>query len=145
MKETWVQSLGWEDPLEKERLFTPVLLPGEFHGQRSLAGYSLWGCKESDMTEKLNNWDSSGTFIVNNPILGCFPYYSFFVPVETESHWIPTSLLRGECHRPRGWIGLEVRAVVKRNSLLCSFSLYWRGKMIGGRIPFQDHVCCHIS
>ena len=93
MWETWVRSLAWEDPLEKEmatyfstlawkipwteepwrlqsmgwqivghdwmaslhfiRLFwrkkwqpTPVFLPGKFHGQRSLAGYSLWGCKE---------------------------------------------------------------------------------------------------
>ena len=32
---------------------TLVLLPGEFHGQRSLAGYSPWGHKESDMTEQL--------------------------------------------------------------------------------------------
>ena len=32
---------------------TPVFLPGEFQGQRSLAGYSPWGCKESDMTELL--------------------------------------------------------------------------------------------
>ena len=32
---------------------TPVFLPGEYQGQRSLAGYSPWGCKESDMTEKL--------------------------------------------------------------------------------------------
>jgi len=30
---------------------TPVFLPGEFHGQRSLEGYSPWGCKELDMTE----------------------------------------------------------------------------------------------
>ena len=30
---------------------TPVLLPGKFHGQRSLAGYCPWGHKESDMTE----------------------------------------------------------------------------------------------
>ena len=30
-----------------------VFLPGEFHGQRSLAGYSPWGGKESDMTEQL--------------------------------------------------------------------------------------------
>ena len=30
---------------------TPVFLLGEFHGQRSLAGYSPWGHKESDMTE----------------------------------------------------------------------------------------------
>ena len=30
---------------------TPVFLPGDSHGQRSLAGYSPWGCKESDTTE----------------------------------------------------------------------------------------------
>ena len=41
-------SLGWEDPLEKEMQPTPVFLPGEFHGQRSLLGYSPWGHKESD-------------------------------------------------------------------------------------------------
>ena len=29
---------------------TPVFLPGKFHGQRSLVGYSPWGCKELDMT-----------------------------------------------------------------------------------------------
>ena len=29
---------------------TPLCLPGKFHGQRSLAGYSPWACKESDMT-----------------------------------------------------------------------------------------------
>ena len=32
---------------------TPVFLPGEFHGQRSLVGYSPWGHKESNMTEQL--------------------------------------------------------------------------------------------
>ena len=41
MQETWVRSLGWEDPLEK-RLPTPVFWPGEFHGL-----YSPWGHKES--------------------------------------------------------------------------------------------------
>ena len=33
---------------------TPVLLPGKFHGQRSLVGCNPWGCKESDTTEQLN-------------------------------------------------------------------------------------------
>ena len=37
----------------REWLPTPVFLPGESHGQRSLAGYSPWGPKESDMTEQL--------------------------------------------------------------------------------------------
>ena len=32
---------------------TPVFLPREFYGQRSLVGYSPWGCIESDMTEQL--------------------------------------------------------------------------------------------
>ena len=49
--ETQVQSLGQEDPLEMEWQPTPVFLPGEFHGQMSLVGYSPWGGKESDMTE----------------------------------------------------------------------------------------------
>ena len=38
-------------PGEGKREPTPVFLPGEFHGQKSLAGYSPWGHKESDMTE----------------------------------------------------------------------------------------------
>ena len=39
------------EPLEKEWLHTPVFLPREFRGQRSLVGYSPQGCKESDTTE----------------------------------------------------------------------------------------------
>ena len=54
MQEPWVRSLGWEGPLEKKWLPTPVLLPGEFHGQRSLVSYSPWGHKELDATEQLS-------------------------------------------------------------------------------------------
>ena len=53
MQETWVRSLGQENRLEKGLASTPALLPGEFHEQRSLVDYSLWGCKESDTTERL--------------------------------------------------------------------------------------------
>ena len=49
MWETWVQSLGWENPRRRERLPTPVLWPREFHGL-----YSPWGRKESDTTEQLS-------------------------------------------------------------------------------------------
>ena len=41
--ETWVQSLSLEDPLEEGTAPTPILLPGESHGQRRLAGYSPKG------------------------------------------------------------------------------------------------------
>ena len=40
-------------PWRREWLATPEFLPGEFHGQQSLVGYSLWGCKELDMTGQL--------------------------------------------------------------------------------------------
>ena len=49
--DTWVQSLGWEDPWRREWQPNPVFVPKEFHRLRSLAGYGLWGRKESDMTE----------------------------------------------------------------------------------------------
>ena len=45
-----VQSLGQEEILE-EGMVTHSSIPGESHGQRILAGYSPWGCKELDMTE----------------------------------------------------------------------------------------------
>ena len=43
----WVGKIPWR----REWHPTPVFLPREFHGQRSLAGYSPWGHKESDTTE----------------------------------------------------------------------------------------------
>ena len=43
----WVGKIPWWKAWQP----TPVFLPGEFHGQRSLAGYSPWGHKELDMTE----------------------------------------------------------------------------------------------
>ena len=49
MQETRVQSLGWNIPWKRELQPTPVFLPGEFHGLRSLAGYHPWGRR--DMTE----------------------------------------------------------------------------------------------
>ena len=54
VQETWVQFLGWEDPLEKEMATHSIFLPGKSHGQRSLVGYSPWGLKRvgHDLTTK---------------------------------------------------------------------------------------------
>ena len=127
MQKTWIQSLGWEDPLEtlwtvtcqaplsvgfsrhkywsglpcpapvifstlgwnpgspagiffttsatweapREWLPTALFLPGEFHGQRSQAGYSPWGPKESDMTEQLTD-----TINIYLPFWTSFPFKS---------------------------------------------------------------------
>ena len=53
-EETWIRSLGWEDPLE-EGMATHSGIPAwKIHEQRSLVGYSPWGHKESDTTERLS-------------------------------------------------------------------------------------------
>ena len=53
VQDTWVQSLGGEDPLEGGMATHSSILPGESYGQRSLAGYSPRGSKKSDTTEHL--------------------------------------------------------------------------------------------
>ena len=62
LRETWVQSLGWEDPWRRERLPTPVFRPGEFHGL-----YSPWGRKELDTTEQLSLVHEGGAFTKETP------------------------------------------------------------------------------
>ena len=46
VQETRVRSLSWEDPLEKGMAIPSSFLSGEFHGQKSLVGYSPRGLKE---------------------------------------------------------------------------------------------------
>ena len=54
MQETQVQSLGQEDPMSEKWQATPASLPKISHGQRSLAGYSLWGHKEPDTAKHVH-------------------------------------------------------------------------------------------
>ena len=69
MQKTWVQSLGQEDSWRRAWQPTPVFLPGEFHGQRSLAGYSPWGPKESNMTEITEH------ALMHEPYIFCMPHF----------------------------------------------------------------------
>ena len=46
----WVRKISWRKKWQP----TPVFLPGESHGWRSLEGYSPWCCQQSDTTEQLN-------------------------------------------------------------------------------------------
>ena len=73
----------------RKRQPTPVLLPGEFHGWKSLVGYSPWGRKESDTTE----WLHFRSF-----------YSSFW-----RRKWQPTLVfLPGESHGQRGLVGYSL-------------------------------------
>ena len=67
VQETCVRSLGWEDPLEKGMATHSSILAWRTQGDRSLVGYSPWGCKESDTTEAPNHglWSSdSQTYLL---------------------------------------------------------------------------------
>ena len=68
--ESWIRKIPWR----RKWQLTPVLLPGKSHGQRSLAGYIPWGCRELDMTKWLHflsvyvfNWKS---FLYNSQQCG---------------------------------------------------------------------------
>ena len=63
MQETQVPSWVRKIPWRREWQLTPVLLPGEFHGQRSLVGFTPWGSKELDMTGQLTRSTKSLSFI----------------------------------------------------------------------------------
>ena len=54
MQETWVQSLGWEDPLEKEMATHSSILAWRIPWAEEPVGYSPQGHKESDTTERLH-------------------------------------------------------------------------------------------
>ena len=68
-----VRSLGWEDPLEKRRLPTPVFWPGEFHGL-----YSPWGRKESDATE----WLSLSNILYQEKVCFGMCFHTFLLPSQ---------------------------------------------------------------
>ena len=100
MQETWVPSLGREDPLEKE-MVTHSSIPVEFRGQRSLAGYSLWGLKKSDTTEWLT-WN-----ILNDVRHGIMLQFDRDYAVADISHWFCLNFLSEPFDQL--WIHLKIR------------------------------------
>ena len=57
----WVRKIPWK----RKWQLTPVFLPGKFHGQRSLAGYSPWDRKESDTTDRLTHFSHLNNRVMN--------------------------------------------------------------------------------
>ena len=78
MWETWVGSLGRQDPGRRKWPPTPVFLPAKSHGWRSLAGYSPWGWKQQDTSERLH-------------LTSLFPFVLHLkdkVKMITGKHWL---------------------------------------------------------
>ena len=66
MEETWVESLGQENHMEKEMAIHSSIPAGKFPRQRSLECYGPWGHKESDMTERLSH---NSYFLIQVPVI----------------------------------------------------------------------------
>ena len=79
----WVRKIPWR----REWQPTPVFLPGEFHGQRSLVGYSSWSHKESDMTEWLTQTTKSYDLRRHTILSSLFLWYTFKNCLSTMS-WV---------------------------------------------------------
>ena len=82
MGESWVWSVVRKTPWRKEWQPTTVFLPGEFHNQKSMAGYNLWNCKESDMTEGPTPDSQYAHASADNPFINlytmtCYKYVIF--------------------------------------------------------------------
>ena len=84
---TWIQSLGWEDPLEKGTAAHSSILVWRIHGQRSLADYSPWGLKESYMIERL-----SQTTCLS--VLGIISNWKESRPKKLRNFDLPTNCLK---------------------------------------------------
>ena len=94
MQETQTGSLGGEDPWRRKWQPAPVFLPGKSHGQRSLAGYSPWGLKESDTTYWLNHHIFQYKMKIKEKRINCldssepwFPYLHGRLYVGWQGFW----------------------------------------------------------
>ena len=88
-QETGLQSLVWEGV----HWSTPVYLPGKFHGQRSLAGYSPWGHKESDMADSHACKSKTSLFLLFEIRYPC-KQRCYQVLLSVLMLWGPSEILR---------------------------------------------------
>ena len=107
----WVRKIPWR----RAWLPTPVLLPGESHGQRSLAGHSPWGRTESDTTEATSTKSDHETRAQKRQMI-CLNNY-----VEITIAWW-NSYDPSQSHRIICWKCVELLQAVKKNHI---YSYAW--------------------
>ena len=118
MQEIWVQSLGGEIPWSRKWQPTPVFLPGESHGQRSLVGYSPWDHKKPDTTEWLTL-----AFIVWMVTEG---WWIFYLSLEVRGHYFQCCC----CEVSGNWRPTSMCVIISFSlwdfEILYSFLVFWR-------------------
>ena len=148
-------------PWRREWQPTPVFLPGEFHGQKSLAGYSPWDHKESDMTEQLHTHKKGLKFclahnkcswIVNVTIIKWRDFWwHCYLPTVRYSHRKPQAMppvLCAQCclwwklHGPQGiwaaiksWPGILMLRFLKGARWTCLMGNSMSKNLEGGKKP----------
>ena len=135
MRETWVQSLGWVDPWRRKWQSTLVFLPGELHGQRSLAGHSPCGRKKSDMIERLTHClylvDAHSTFpsvTIKNGSRFCYIF------LRSQNH----SLAENHCRKGLGYMMLRCWDGTTNNKYVWNKHLRWPNYTTLCRIPLKE-------
>ena len=126
----WVGKMPWR----REWLPTPVFLPGEFHGQRSLVGYSPQGRKELDMPEQILNIPFMGQHsqTTQSPVLRYCCKHKLQYCVNLRTHRLPL-------RRVPGWGAVEAVTSLHRGGLGLATQLisqdycfiYLSGKQVG--------------
>ena len=86
---------------------TPVFLPGESHGQRSLAGYSPWGRKESDMTERLSHTQNSFNLEVSLQIICWEGFLGSSVVTNLSANAGDSGSVSGSARSLGGWMATQ--------------------------------------
>ena len=88
----------WKIPQRRKQQPSTVFLPGKFHGQRSLVGYSPWGCKELDMTEHLHLALGNITQAqIGAPPMSDFPFSWILYISPFSLHWCLFLRAWGRC------------------------------------------------
>ena len=111
----WVRNICWR----REWQPTPVFLPGEFHGQRSLAAYSPWGHKELDTTEQLTHTHThTHTHTLTHTVtsVSIFPSWGSIKPSRSPLNH-QSSLVTFEtfpCPRMQGSFKLEIQWLLRQ-------------------------------
>ena len=102
MQETGVRKI----PQRRAWQHAAVFLPGEFHGQRSLEGYSPWGCKKSDTAEQLRLSHSAQKIVVCHMLdlqasslfnIHCIRYRIDSISLFKNLQWFPIFLIKFFC------------------------------------------------
>ena len=96
----WVGKIPWR----REWQPTPVFLPGESDGWRSLGGYSPWGCKDSDTTEQLS---------IAQQTVTSYGFMGSLMGMKEKTQCVAHNLARGLLEFAKSW--------GTKHPLLCAF------------------------